>query len=99
MNLDIGVVSIGFAGQQRLDLPRVGLLTQPDERLLGLGDDVFVALLLAESDEFDIVVQLADNTIEGGERSLKLLALAHQALSAAAVAPEIRSFGLAVERG
>ncbi len=68
------------------------------ERLLGLGDDVLVALLLAEGDELDIVVELAGNAVEGGERGLELLALAHQALRAAAVAPEVRGLGLAVER-
>ena len=99
MNLDIGVIGVGLAREQRLDLPGVGLLPQPDERLLGLGDDVVVTLLLAKGDELDMVVELADNAVERAERGLELLALAHQALSAAAVAPEVRGLGLAVERG
>ena len=99
MNLDIGVVGVGLAGQQRLDLAGVGLLPQADQRLLGLGDDVLVALLLAKGDHLDMVVELADNAVERAKRGLELLALAHQALGAAAVAPEIRGLGLAVERG
>ena len=58
MNLDIGVILIGFAGKQRLDLARMGFLTELDQRLLGLGDDVLVTLLLAESNQLDIVVKL-----------------------------------------
>jgi hypothetical protein len=60
---------------------------------------VLVALLLAKGDHLDMVVELADNAVERAERRLELLALAHQALGAAAVAPEIWGLGLAVERG
>ena len=72
---------------------------QAAQSLLGLGDDVVVALLLAEGDELDIIVEFAGQTVESGERGFELLALAHQALRAAAVAPEVRGLDLAVERG
>jgi hypothetical protein len=75
----------------------VGLLAQPLKRLLGFGDDVLVPLLLAEFDERDLIVELADNAVERAERVFDLLSLAHQALRAAAVAPEIRGLGLAIE--
>jgi hypothetical protein len=77
----------------------VGLLSQFDERLFGLGDDMLIALLLAKSDEFDIIVELAGQTVEIFECGFELLALAHQGLRAAAVAPEIGGLNLAVELG
>jgi hypothetical protein len=77
----------------------MGLLPQPGERLLGFGYDIVVALLLAKGDESDIVFELADDAVEGAERSFYLLALAHQALRAAPVAPEVGCLGLAIEGG
>jgi hypothetical protein len=73
-------------------------LPQPEKRLLGLGDDVLVALLLAEGEELNVVVELADDALEDAKRGLELLALAHQALRAAAIIPEAGSLGLAVKR-
>ena len=54
MDLDIGVVGVGLAREKRLDLARVRLLPEAEQRLLGLGDDVLVALLLAEGEKLDI---------------------------------------------
>jgi hypothetical protein len=73
-------------------------LLEAEESLLDLGDDVIVTLLLAEGEKLDIIVELAGKAVEGGERGFELLALAHQALGAAAVAPKVRRLGLAVER-
>ena len=56
-----------------------------------------VYLLLAELDERDLIVQFADNAVERVEGALELLAFAHQALRAAAVAPKVRRFGLTIE--
>ena len=77
VNLDIGVIGVGLAGEQRLHFPRVGLLPQSLKRLLGFGDDVLVPLLLAELDERDLIVELADNAVERAERVFDLLSLAH----------------------
>ena len=65
MDLDIGVVGVGLAGEQRLDLAGVGLLPQLGERGLGLGDDAGIALLLAERDQRDVVVEFAGDAVEG----------------------------------
>jgi hypothetical protein len=97
MNLDIGVVAVGLAREQRLYFPGVGLLPQTVKRLLGFRNDVRVPLLLAEFDERDLIVELADNAVKRAERAFDPLALAHQALGAAAVAPKIRCLGFAVE--
>jgi hypothetical protein len=76
----------------------MGFLPELDERGLGLDDDARIALFLAEGDEGDIVVKIAGDAVEGGERGLNMLTLAHQALRATRVVPEIRCLGLAVER-
>ena len=98
VDLDKSIVAVGLAGQQRLDLAGMGLLPELGERGLGLGDDARIALFLAERDEGDIVVKIAGDAVEGGERGLDVLTLAHQALRATRVVPEIRCLSLAVER-
>src|SRR5262245_12962360 len=97
MNLDIGVIAVSLTREQRLHFAGVGLPPQTLKRLLGFRDDVLVALLLAELDERDLIVELADNAIKRAKRAFDPLALTHQALGAAAVVPEIRGLGLAVE--
>ena len=99
MDLDIGVVGVCFAGEQRLDLALMRFGPELLQRQFGFRDDALIALLLAERNELDIVVELANETREAGERAVELLPLAHDALRARRVVPEIRSFDLAVERG
>jgi hypothetical protein len=70
----------------------------PQSRL-GFRDHALVAFFLSERDEPDIVVEFAGDTGEARQRSFKLLTLAHQALRARRVAPEIRRFGERVEIG
>jgi hypothetical protein len=60
---------------------------------------MLVALLLAKSNELDIVIEFAGEAVESVERGFELLALAHEGLRAAAVAPEVGGFDLAVEFG
>ena len=57
VDFEIGVVGVGLARQQRLDLARLDLAGQRADRGLGLGDDRLVALFLAEFDQVDIVVE------------------------------------------
>src|SRR5262245_35638844 len=97
MNLDIGVIAVGLAREQRLHFPGVSLLPQAVKRLLSFRDDVRVPLLLAEFDERNLIVELSDNAVKRAERAFDPLALTHQALGAAAVVPEIRGLGLAIE--
>jgi hypothetical protein len=65
---------------------------------VGFRDNRLVALLFAELRKCDRVVALALDPVEACKRGLELLTLAHQALRAALVVPEIRRFRLAVER-
>ena len=99
MDLDIGVVGVCFAGEQRLDLALMRFGPKLLQRRLRFGDDTLIALLLAERNELDIVVELANETRKSGKRAVELLPLAHDALRARRIVPEIRSFDLAVERG
>ena len=57
MYFEIGVVGIGLARQQRLDLAGLDFAGQRADRRLRLGDDALVALFLAEFDQSDIVFQ------------------------------------------
>jgi hypothetical protein len=74
------------------------LLAELAQSGISLGDRSLVALLIAELGKRDRVVALALDPLEARKRSLDLLALAHQALRAALIVPEIRCFRLAVER-
>ncbi len=51
MDFEIGVVGVGLAGQQRLELAARDLGLEPAQRVLGLGDDRAVVLGLAELDQ------------------------------------------------
>src|SRR6478672_789153 len=91
--LHIGVVGVGLAGEQRFHLALMRFGPEPLQRRLGLRYDTLVALLLAERGELNIVLELASDPAEAGERGLQLLPLAHEALRPHRVAPEIWCFG------
>ena len=99
MDLDIAVVGVGLAREQRLELPAIDLGLELPERLLGLGDDARILLGLAEADHGDLVVELLVDAGDGGELAFERGALLHHALRALLVAPEARILGLAVELG
>ena len=67
------------------------------ERRLGLGDDRLVALGLAELDQLDLVGELALEPLDGGDRVVELLALAHDLLRALGRVPEVRVLGGGVQ--
>ena len=98
MDFDEGVVGVGFARQQRLDLPALGLdldrLELVDAFLLGGG----IAFHLAEFDEsdgvFEIALELASSE---PSRSSSVGALAHQLLREFGIVPEIGVFGFGVQ--
>jgi NAD(P)-dependent dehydrogenase (short-subunit alcohol dehydrogenase family) len=99
MDFQERVEMVRLARQHRFNLPALGLGAETAERILRLGDDVLVALRLAELDQPGLVGKLALHALDRADLALELLALAHQVLRAAAVAPEIWRFGLAVQRG
>jgi len=92
VNLDIGVVAVGLAGEQRLDLTLARLpqqrLHRLDAFLLGRG----VVLHLAEFDERHGVVQLAVEHAQRSQPVLQLGPLAHDLLRFLGVVPQIGVF-------
>ena len=58
MDLEIGVVVIGLARQQRLDLTARHLAREPLDRGFGVGDDQCIAVRFAELDQLDVVGKL-----------------------------------------
>ncbi len=79
MHLDVGVVLVGLAGKHRGDLAALGLGVERLQRLLGLGDDAGVALLLAHADQLDLVAHLALKLLDALDLAGQVLALAHHA--------------------
>ena len=99
MDFEIGVVGVGLARQQRLELAPRRLGLQPLQRVLGFGDDALILLGLAELDHADLVVELALHAADGVELIVERGALLHHALGAGGVVPESGVFGLRVQLG
>ena len=88
MDFEIGVVGVGFAREQRLELAPRGLGLERLEHRLGLGDDALILLGLAELDHGDLVVEIALDPADGVELIVERVALLHHALGAGGVVPE-----------
>ncbi len=99
MDLHIGVICVGLAGEQSLDLTGVRFLTKFAQSRFGFGNGALVILFFAKGSEGDVVVEFGVDLIECAERRLELLTFAHQTLRARRIVPEIGGLGLAVEFG
>ena len=99
MDFQVGVVGVGLAGQQRLDLPAPDDARQFGDRGFRVGDDTFVALRLAELDQPEIVLKLALRLTDGAYRILKMLPFARDLLRLGRIVPEIRVFDAGVQFG
>ena len=99
MDLEIGIEAVGLAGQQRLELAPRDLLLQVLERVLGFRDDAGIILGFAELDHLDIVLELALDLADAGQRILQRGALLHQLLRLLGVVPEIGVFRELVQLG
>ncbi len=99
MHLDIGVVGVGLAREQSLDLTPLRFL---QKRLHGVDAFLFrggVIFHLAEFDEGYGVFQFAFELTDGAEPVLQLGALAHDFLRLFGVIPQVGVFDLGVEFG
>jgi len=92
MDFDIGVVAVGLAREQGLDLTSFGLRLQRLEQVDALFLGLRVALGLAELDQRHGVVEFALELRHQAELFLKLGALAHDLLRGLGVVPEIGVF-------
>ena len=97
MDLQIAVIGIGLAGEQRFELAPRHLGLERAQRLLGVVDHRLILLGFAKLDHADIVLKVALDPPDGAELILEVGALLHQALSALIVVPEIGIFGEGVQ--
>lgn len=67
------------------------------QRVLGLGDDTGVVLLLAERDHVDVVRKVALDLADAGKQILQRGALLHQLLGLLGIVPEIGVFSELVQ--
>ena len=99
MNFDIGVVAVGFTGQQGLELFLRDLLLQAEQRAFGLRDNLLVVFRLAELEQLDIVLKLLLEGFLAPDLVVELLTRAHQRLRPFRIVPEIGVFDLDVQLG
>ena len=99
MHFEVGIVGVGLARQQRLELAARDLGLERAQRRLRLGDDLLVVLGLAELDHRDLVVEVLLDAGDRGELVLERGALLHHPARALRVVPEIGVFGLPVQLG
>ena len=99
MDFEIGVVGVGFARQQRLELAPFPLGFQRLQRRDPLGFGRRIAFHLAELDQRPRVVELAIDLGERPQPVLEHRALAHDLLRRLGVVPETWVFRPGVELG
>jgi hypothetical protein len=99
MDLEVAVAGIRLAGEQAFELALAGLLAQPLQRRLGLGEDRLVAFGFRELDQAQRVVELALDRAIAPDAALKPAALAQQLLRLLGLAPELGVFGERVQLG
>ena len=99
VHLEVGVVAVGLARQQRLDLLAARIRRQLAQRGLAFLDGGLVLLGFAELDQRDGIVEVALELLIGVDRSLQRLALAHDLLRGLRVVPELGVFGALVQLG
>ena len=88
VDLEIGIVGVGLARQQRLELAPRDLDLQPLERLFGVGDGLLVLLGLPQLDHGELVVELLLDAADRGKLILERGALLHQPLRLLLVIPQ-----------
>ena len=100
MDLDVGVVRIGLAGEQGLDLPPLGLGLHLADRRLALGDGGFVVLGLAELDQGRAASSRSCfQSPDGRDPLVERGALAHDGLRRLGIVPEVGVLGAGVQLG
>ena len=94
MDLEVGIVGIGLAREQRLELAPRHLGLELPERVFGVADRLAVLLGFAQLDHGELVVELLLDAADGGELILERGALLHQLLRALLIVPERGVFRL-----
>ena len=99
MDLDVGVVGVGLAGQERLHLAPLGLGLQGFQLVDAFALEVGVVLGLGQFDQRDGVLEVALQARQRAQAVFELGALAHHLLRGGGVAPQRGVFGFGVEFG
>jgi hypothetical protein len=99
VHLEIGVVGVGLAREQALELALAGLSAQARQRRLGFREDRLVALGLRELDQPQRVLELALDIAVALDAALEPRALAQQRLRRRGLLPEVRVLDERVELG
>jgi hypothetical protein len=88
IDLDIGVVRVRLAREQRLDLVMLGAHGELGERLDALGLHLRIALGFGHLDQLDGVVEFRLDRLRGGDRLVESATLAHHLLRGLGVVPQ-----------
>ena len=99
MDFEIGIVVVGLAGEQRLQLAARDFGLELAQRRFGFGDDLLIVLGVAELDQHHLIVELLLDARERVELIVERGALLHHAAGALRIVPEIGIFGLTVQFG
>ena len=99
MDLEVGVVRIGLAGKQALDLAARGFRLDPADGALAFADASLVALGLPELDQRQGILEVLLEPPDGAGLVLERVPLAHDLLGRLGVVPEVRVLGLSVQLG
>ena len=97
MDFEIGIVLIGFAREQGLDLAACGFGLKGSDRLFGIGNDGRIAFRLAHLDQHNGVIKVGFETPDRRETIFKLGPLAHEFLRVLRIVPEFGAFDECVE--
>ena len=99
MHFHVGVVAVGLARQERLDLAAGSLGLEGADMLLAFLHGRRVALGLAEFDQGDGILEVLLEPLDGGDLVLERRALAHDLLRGLGIVPEVRVFGEGIQFG
>jgi hypothetical protein len=97
MDFDIAVIAVGFARQHGFQAHLLGAAIQRQQRIFRVRHHSGVVLRLRHLDQIARVPQFIGEFGNGAERTVQLLALAHQLLRGLRIVPDGRVFGLGVQ--
>ena len=98
VDFEIGVVVVGLAREQRLDLPARHFLGEALDRRLGLGDDRPASPSASPSSIRPILSSSSRSVfLHGGDRVVEVLALAHDRLRLLGPVPEVGALDAGVQ--
>ncbi len=97
VNLDIRIVAVRLAVEQRFDRAALCVLAQRLQRALAFTDARLIILGFAQFDQRHRIVEILLQRADALHRLLELLALAHHLLRRLRVGPQVRVFSAPVQ--